>query len=98
MRHVENNELHNTIKMAFMRLSESMCGASERGYSWNAVLEYDWETAESSPNGLLGGLAQHAKKQIDEGYIKMSPCIYSGICKPAIVTVVIVIGDSLYFA
>lgn len=80
-----------------MRFSESMLGAAERAYCRNAVLESDWDTAEYFSDRQLAGLAQHAKEQIDNDYIKKSPCEYPGICRPAIVTVVIVIGDSYIY-
>lgn len=80
-----------------MRFSESMRGAAERAYCRNAVLESDWDTAEYFSDRQLAGLAQHAKEQIDNDYIKKSHCEYPGICRPAIVTVVIVIGNSYIY-
>lgn len=83
--------------MGFMRVSESMLGASERAYCWNAVLEYHCDTAKSFSDAQLAGLAQQAKKQIDDDYIKRSPFKYPGIRKPAAVTV-IAIGTRIYIA
>lgn len=80
-----------------MRVSESMRGASERAYCWNAVLEYDCDTVGSFSDGQLAGLAQHAKEQVDNDYIKRSPCEYPGIRKPATVTA-IAIGTRIYIA
>ncbi|MCJ1347400.1 hypothetical protein MMC31_005625, partial [Peltigera leucophlebia] len=74
--------------MSFMRVSESIRGASEKAYSWNAVLEYDRNIVESFSDGQLAGLAQEAKQQIDDDYIKRRPCEYPGIRKPATVTVI----------
>lgn len=80
-----------------MRVSESTLGASERAYCWNAVLEYDCDTAEYFSDGQLAGLAQHAKEQIDNDYIKRSPSKYPSIYKAATVTV-IAIGTRIYIA
>lgn len=52
--------------MSFMRISESMRGASEKAYSWNPLLEFESNTAELFSDEKLAGLAQQAKKEIDE--------------------------------
>lgn len=72
------------IKMSSMRVSESMRGAPK----WPTAGIYDCDTA---------GLAQHAREQIENDYIKRSPCGYPGICKLPTVTVT-AIGTHIYIA
>lgn len=85
------------IKMVlcgFLRVcAEPPKGPTAGMRSWNLT----GTTAEYFSDRQLAGLAQHAKEQIDNDYIKKSPWEYPGICRPAIVTVVIVIGDSYIY-
>lgn len=74
-----------------------MHGASEKAYSWNAVLEFGSSTVELFSDEQLAGLAQEVKQQIDEDYIHRSPSAYPGIRKPATVTV-LAIWNRIYIA
>lgn len=55
-----------------MKISESMSGGPQKAYSWNAVLQFKSNTAESFSDKQLAGLAQEAKRQIDEDYVCQS--------------------------
>ena len=52
------------------------------------VLEYDYSTVNTFSDGQLAGLAQHFKQEMDHDYNKRRPNDYSGIRKPAAVSVI----------
>lgn len=52
-----------------MKISESMGGGAQKAYSWNAVLEFESNTAKSFSDQQLAGIAQEAKRQMDKDYV-----------------------------
>lgn len=74
-----------------------MGGGPQKAYSSNAVLEFESNTAKSFSDQQLAGIAQEAKRQMDEDYVNRSQSLYTGIRKPTAVTV-LAIGNRIYIA